>query len=541
MLALRFVLLEVLLLRVFGLQKPALAQNLVRKEKGTAVNKPEDSFHIEARSGLPKPPTVKHWGHGIKPASSLISVGERAEDGSFYGQEFVSPSIREDSDLVNTMLEQQKKYPAWEVYAKQRPKHPQPGIPLDDPGRLFGVKSTIKEEQAAGMATCTSGGDPHVVVWDGINWDPMHAPGDWWVIKTADDSIQVQAQYSGAGRAANGGWQNTLITVNGKQVPRTANSAVAVSGNFIKSANGKKNSLVVKPPCEYYRDTQSCGKDPNDGFDTSSNSEWRMWWNGVRVKKVDYTDPKIKVETGSSYGIHAGASDQLYIRLDPWGDDWSGNGEHPMMNFHIDMKMPGCSVCGHCGNYNGQTDEVEKWAQWGTYLGTADAALCEADVACADRLIAPKSFGSFDPGTSKNCPEPAGAGFTLEECKQTPAYVPARTTCIASLNGIAFFDQASRFKALDKCMLDECVNQGFSKADLKDSVISDEEETLGMGAIEDVGEFENACEVDKVTNVMCDCRAAMPTEAPLICKVGETCTATVRDTHGQMGAQCKTR
>merc|ERR1719386_301257 len=91
---------------------------------------------------------------------------------------------------------------------------------------------------------------------------------------------------------------------------------------------------------------------------------------------------------------------------------------------------------------------------------------------------------------------------------------------------------------MDTCMLDECVQQGFDKDNVQEAVLEDQEEKLGFGAIEDVGEFDNACVVDQPTTVFCDCRAAMPTEAKLICRPGQTCQATMRDDHGQMGEQC---
>lgn len=547
MLTMRGIVLNLLLLRAAALQKPMLGEKREARRitadgefamEKTRAALSDDGLADGARtSDGSEIPIVKSWGPG-KLASSLIREGELTEDGSFYGMEMVEKTIREDSDLVSKLLEQQKKYPALEVYAKQHPKHPQPGIPLDDPGRLFGVKSTIQEELAAGEGQCDSGGDPHITSWDrGPEWHPMHAPGNWWLVNTEDGSIKVQVQYVGAGNPRNGGWQNTKITVNGKQVPRTANSAIAISGSFINSASGRKNSLVIKPPCEWDRDTLTCINDPNDGFSTAGSTKYRMFWNGVRVESVDFSDPKIKVTPGSTYVIHAGKNDELSVHATPWGGDWSGRDS--MWNLRLNMKKPAGKVCGHCGNWNGQKEEHDIWKQWGTYAGTADAnGICKADVACNERLIAPRSFGSFDPGTSAQCPEPAGAGFTLEQCKATAAYAPARAVCIASLEGIAFFDQASRFKAMDTCMLDECVQQGFDKDNVQEAVSEDQEEKLGFGAIEDVGEFDNACVVDQVTNVMCDCRAAMPTEAKLICRPGQTCKATMRDHNGQMGEQC---
>lgn len=507
-------------------------------DNGVEASAPERGFHTSDGSEIPR---VKTWGPGPKPATSMLAEGEKAADGSFYGMEMVEKVIREDSDLVNTMLEQQKEAPAWQVYAKQKPRHPQAGIPVTDPGSLFGVKSTIKEEQSAGYAVCDSGGDPHITAFDrGPAWHPMHAPGNWWVVHTADNSIQVQAQYSGAGAEGRGSWMGAKITVNGRRVPRTANSALAISGNFLKSKSGKQNTLILKPPCEWYRDNNACGKDPQDGSNTAGNTQFRMYWNGAKVKSLNSQDPKISVKPGGTYVITAGASDELRIHASPWGKG-SFSPQHSMFNLRVEMKKPGCKVCGHCGNWNGQGEEQRIYRQWGEYGGSADADLCKADVPCAERLIKGKDFGSFDPGTSKGCPEPAGAGFTLEECKKTSAYDPARAACIASLKGVAFFDQANRFKALEVCMLDECVNKGFNKDNIKEAVVEDQEEKIGFKAIEDVGEFDNACEVGKTATVVCDCRGDIPAEAPLICQVGETCDKTWNDAIGQMGAQCKSR
>jgi hypothetical protein len=106
----------------------------------------------------------------------------------------------------------------------------------------------------SGKALCDFTGDPHTLTFDnsrvgGGRWHPQHAPGQWWIVRTQDKSIQIQAKYGGCGQKNGGGWKSAKVG----GVPRTCCVGMAFSGSAVGW-----DRYVVYPACDYNWDTSSC-------------------------------------------------------------------------------------------------------------------------------------------------------------------------------------------------------------------------------------------------------------------------------------------
>jgi hypothetical protein len=288
------------------------------------------------------------------------------------------------------------------------------------------------EKQETGTAPqkqmCSLTGDPHVKTFDvdaagrHDKWHPMFAPGQWWMVNTADRSIQIQGKYSGCGRKTSGGWQAARL--NG--VPRTCISALAVGGTILGPSAGKH--IVVKAACDWDWYNINCTNSPSAG--ALPNVSYDGHWTASEIAQ--------KVQIDGDHRVTLTLSDNLKIIMNAFGKgSWAP--AHSNWNVMIEMVKPATQVCGHCGDFDGNwQNDLTMYEQTGVAKDESNA-FCHAYINCADRYI------KGDIG----CLRETGASFTLADCPE-PHLTAFRNLCTS-------WYQKEHVGTPDQDMLNECI------------------------------------------------------------------------------------
>lgn len=258
-----------------------------------------------------------------------------------------------------------------------------------------------------------------------------------------------------------GGW----FSVRVGNVPRTCLTGIAIGGRLMQSAGGHQNLLVVRPPCEWDWDASRC---------TNTDTEARIKWNGDAVSELDVADPPVKLtQAGNKITVELNHN----MKVELWTAGTWNNNPAQYMNAHIRMDTPPAgSVCGHCGNFDGNAANDHMYETTGLLKAGITEPLCDPSVHCDDRLMHGVQFGSYTAKESYECQEnKGGVEFKLEDCP--PEILNhARAECSAAFAPLMkyglmkFLENAEYHELYDECLMDECMGGDFAKDDADDAL-----------------------------------------------------------------------
>jgi hypothetical protein len=184
----------------------------------------------------------------------------------------------------------------------------------------------------------------------------MHAPGQWWLVRTIDNSVNIQEKYGGCGPGPGRG--GALL----KGVPRTCGFGMAMGGSFMDNKN-----LTVLPGCDWDWGKQSCA--------AGSQSTPRITYNGNK-KNGAFQEGNVRV-TVSGSTVEAFLPQNIHVKMHVY---------HFYMNVFVTMNARK-HQCGHCGNFDGVQDLMYEQTGELKDSWTQDRGLCNANIACNDRMM----------------------------------------------------------------------------------------------------------------------------------------------------------
>jgi hypothetical protein len=250
--------------------------------------------------------------------------------------------------------------------------------------------SLLSEKAQVARKTCTGGGDPHVKTFDNNYWHPMHAPGHWWVIKSAENKLNVQMKYQECGPR---GW-DVRRWVDGKHIHRTCTFGISLSGSTLHN-----HVIVIQPACNWVWEKNACypGEERRPEVLVDGMPHYMAPRSGTKdnayftYNPTTFTvgvDHDIKVEINiGNVKVHLPDGTYVYAAIHA---AYPGAGMETYMDWQIHMNQGAAgSICGHCGTDNGNNGV--RYSQSGFYnsAGNRDwgGARCRPQVACKDRLI----------------------------------------------------------------------------------------------------------------------------------------------------------
>lgn len=361
------------------------------------------------------------------------------------------------------------------------------------------LKSTTATTTGSDTCVCSESGDPHVLTFDamrfgGGRWHPMHAPGEWWLVRTPDNSVSIQAKYNGCGDKDGGGWQGARK----EGIPRTCINAIAAGGSFMGT-----DVLIIKPPCEWDWGNSVC---------TNTDTIPRITLNGQPYQAA--ANQNIVVTTNGN-SIVAKLPQDIEIHMNLWGRPKGV--PVTAMNVRIFMKARG-KQSGHCGNFNKDKNDDMIYEQTGELKSASADALGEEkdfndpQVKCADRFME----GGW--GCKAN---PPGTAFSLSDC---PAEIRAKAefSCKEAFKKTldpAEADQVLEQQELEDCALDECLT-GASAQDAADDAVQEEKDLHAAAATTTTTTTTFPDTPSTCSGTMLDCPADVNTDP---CSAGGSC------------------
>ena len=241
---------------------------------------------------------------------------------------------------------------------------------------VIGLAGAFRIDKAAGpqKSVCIVSGDPHFRGFDsslkaGGTYDPMHALGHFWLVKTESGKIQVQGTYGDCGQRNGPSWMASRK--DGK--PRTCLTGIAVSGSFMGG-----RTLSVKPGCDWDWGNGNCRN--------SDTNMPRITWKGERVNSVS-SDAGVAV-TSSSTRVTVTLPEDMKIDITMVGQ-WGTGRSYTYMDAQIWMVQgSGGKQCGHCGDFDGNPNNDQIFEEMGGLRTPAKGSLCDSVVDyCHERLM----------------------------------------------------------------------------------------------------------------------------------------------------------
>jgi hypothetical protein len=309
---------------------------------------------------------------------------------------------------------------------------------------------------------CRLGGDPHVTMFDRSRWHPIFAPGHWWLVKTSNDHVKIQATYGGVGVKTSGGWQAWGRTKKFHGIPPTAVTSMAFSGKFMKDS-----VLVIQTPCDWDYDEMKC---------LNSDTIPRITWNG-KVMKEDFeiADPPVSVSNMKKKDMVVKLPDGVLVKLSQWAN-WKPATAYTAFNVHLNMPRFSTHVCGHCGNYDADYhNDKDMYNKTGFLADAAAGSLCEAAVHCKDRLITETFTKSAN---VKECVEntPSAVSYDMNDCPEENKE-KAKAVCDEEFAKQGkFASEEEKKESYQACLMDACLDPKFATPDAEDAKEADNED-----------------------------------------------------------------
>jgi hypothetical protein len=253
--------------------------------------------------------------------------------------------------------------------------------------------------------------------------------------------------------ARNGGWQAWGKTKKFHGIPPTSVTSLAFSGKFMKDS-----VLVVQTPCDWDYDEQKC---------LTTDTIPRITWNG-EVMKDDFeiADPPVSVSNMKGKDIVVKLPDGVLVKVQQWGN-WKPATAYMAFNVHIQMPRFSTGVCGHCGNYDPDSNtKYNMYNKTGFLANSAAGSLCKAEVHCKDRLIT-ETFTKSANDHVKQCVEnkPPDVTFDMSDCPEEQKE-KARAVCDAEFGKQGkFANEEEKNASYQACLVDACLDPNFAAPD----------------------------------------------------------------------------
>jgi len=218
----------------------------------------------------------------------------------------------------------------------------------------------------------------------------MHAPGHWWVIKSAENKFNVQMKYQECGPR---GW-DVRRWWGSELIHRTCTAGISLSGTNLHG-----HEIVIQPACNWVWENNACypGEERRpevlvDGMphymaprSGNKNNDY-FYYNPTTFTVGADNDIKININVGN-VEVHLPDGTYVYAAIHA---AYPGAGMETYMDWQIHMNQGAAgSICGHCGTDNGNNGV--RYSERGYYssAGNRDwgGARCRPQVACKDRVI----------------------------------------------------------------------------------------------------------------------------------------------------------
>lgn len=388
-------------------------------------------------------------GQIVRPVEAHSFLGNGFDNGTASGQELAS--VTDNSSLPQAAPSEQ---------AQESPLH--------------GNISVIQEFDARAdteivggrEATCSISGDPHILTFDaqmsrGRMWHPMFSPGHWWLVRSEQHKVDIQAMYGKCGLKNGRGWMRSRL----KGVPRCCIGGFFIGGSFLRSKDGTEHRLIIKSPCDWDWDNMKC---------RTHQRTPRVIWASVAAGSTQSSVQELStfVKTDPPVQLHLKGANKLQISLPlgikvdlyMWGHWRHKSAAH--MNAIIKMRQGVAGKqCGHCGNFNGGKNDDNIYSNTGElnknvamrvfHNNKKEVDFCDANVQCPERMGPPEG----------KCKENSkGAAFKMSMCTGS-RLTRARQACAKAFKKDHIKADWLGNQELKSCVEDECTGKGFAKAD----------------------------------------------------------------------------
>eukprot|EP00441_Pelagodinium_beii_P043490 CAMPEP_0197629346 /NCGR_PEP_ID=MMETSP1338-20131121/7235_1 /TAXON_ID=43686 ORGANISM="Pelagodinium beii, Strain RCC1491" /NCGR_SAMPLE_ID=MMETSP1338 /ASSEMBLY_ACC=CAM_ASM_000754 /LENGTH=581 /DNA_ID=CAMNT_0043200379 /DNA_START=67 /DNA_END=1812 /DNA_ORIENTATION=- len=303
------------------------------------------------------------------------------------------------------------------------------------PPELLSHQAVVETEK---YGQCSSLGDPHVYTFDcrangDKKWDAIYAPGHWWMVKTKDKSVMIQATYGACG-SKNGTGRQKWMSDRAKGIPPTCVLSVGVSGSFLGG-----QVLGIRPPCDWDWENERCANSPDrNGWPiiTLDGKPMKL------AKRMSFDGVELDV---AEWAVIAKLSEHGHMHLLMKGKGWAGIANN-YIDFNVKMhQRKGTVQCGHCGNFDGSCDDDREMYDIHGQLKQDQDVFCKPDVTCNELFV--------KEGTLCRENTPGGAALTLADCPADEK-AAAKVRCETAFSAK---DVTPSQGQMDICMEDVCL------------------------------------------------------------------------------------
>jgi len=301
------------------------------------------------------------------------------------------------------------------------------------------------------VARCNTIGLFHVSTFDNRNWNAISAVGTWWLVKTSDSSVSIQAE-------ARRGHASGAASVHG----------IAISGSSFLN-----HRMTIRPSCTWNYDDKVCDFQSEDGLpiitldghqlshaDGSLVVPGQSWEGELGKLNVSFTS-KDSVQVHGPRGVEMNVT---------FLDGCWENTNCTTMNVHIFMRpltdSRSCWVqqCGFCGTFDGNHGDDFLYFANGTDNADNAGGVCAAKVASTESL--------FHDGF---LPTPIDGNMTCSGGDK----LDAETVCVEAFDeNIGHIRNADVYESyMEQCIIDLCLGannagQTFYEAFIEDYLVT---------------------------------------------------------------------